>query len=324
MLSDDNQSGLFYLLVGSIVVVLAGVGISMMVDHRFSFSRNATDLQRDITSGETELDQLKSTYQENSAQMARSEPKARMLADNYQSLLRQLRNLDQRRTALEESGKDLKTSLRALQEEFLGYKDQYRAKTWAEAVGQSLGNLQVRGGREFRKAVILEVDKVGLRISHEEGSARVQAQDLDPALQDRFQWDDQESRAQLNQELLNQESITADPVAKPAKDVKPAPPTRATGKVTTPDAKKLESLRRTVSAWKSKVAQLNFDRNEALSKAATGRQVSVPGSLETWQSRAASLGKSLAKAKEELSAAKALLQDLNPGDSLLVPDNDRH
>ena len=76
-------------------------------------------------------------------------------------------------------------------------------------------------------------------------------------------------------------------------------------------------------AAKSNVAELaaaaNEAANEAANKATFGRERSVPGSLETWQSRANKLKVDLEKARQELSAAKALLGDISPGDRLLAP-----
>jgi hypothetical protein len=186
-------------------------------------------------------------------------------------------------------------------------------------VGQSLGNLIVRGGREYRKAVIVGVTDVGLEISHEEGRARVQAPDLNPALQERFQWDDEERRTLLKQELLQQESEPGGAAAMQEKDTLTAKPTRLNREASVPDAGTLEALRRQVSGWKSRVAQLTSELNEARSKEAAGRQVSVPGSLETWQMRAAKLGNELARAKGELAAAKAVLTALAPDDPVLRP-----
>jgi predicted nucleic acid-binding Zn-ribbon protein len=315
---NDNQSGLFSFMVGCIIVVMTGVGISLMVDRRFSFSKGVTGLQRDMETGETELEQLKSDYQENSSQLAR-ESKQQMLAENHQALVRQIQQLEQRRTVLEASLKDLQTANHAMQDEFLKYKEKYRSQVRAEAVGQSLGNLIVRGGREYRKAVIVGVTDVGLEISHEEGRARVQAPDLDPALQERFQWNDEERRTRLKQELLQQETEPGGPAAMREKDTPTEKPTRLNREADVPDAEKLEALRRQVSAWKSRVAQLTSELHEARSKVAAGRQVSVPGSLETWQARAGRLGNELAKAKGELAATKAVLAALAPDDPVLRP-----
>jgi hypothetical protein len=191
--------------------------------------------------------------------------------------------------------------------EFARYRTKYRDTTWAEAVGQPLGNLTSPGGREYRQAVIVRVTDVGLEIRHEEGTARVQAPDLDPALQERFQWNDEERRARLKQELDSQECATSSPDPATVADAGAGGTHPFKDETVLPDAGKLEALRGNVRAWKSKVAQLNAARNETRSKATSRIQSSIPGTLETWQARTARLENDLSLAKAELAAAQAIL-----------------
>jgi len=317
MLSDDNdnQSGLFSIMGGSIVVVLAGLAIALHVQNGSVFSKNMMELRRDLATGETEIEQLRANRQEMSREAADCDQR-RKDDEAYQELLRQLRNLDQRRTTLKASRADLQSSIDRLHEEFL----KHRAKIWAAATGESLGDLKIRSGRVFRGSVITEIDEVGLKIKHQDGSARVNASELDPARRDRFQWSDEERLHKLKQEeqlRLYQESAPRE--TEPARDQDAESPEAAPPNVAPPkaDAAKLEKLRGGVRAWKIKVAQLRAESNEAIAKANSGRQVSVPGSLETWRERAANLGRELGKARENLALAKALLADLAPGDPLL-------
>ena len=316
---DDNHSGITTFLVGCIIVVMTGVGLSLLADRRFGFSRNESELQRDITTGETDLAQLKATYQELSPQVAASDAKLRLIDQNRQALVRQLRDMDQRRTTLEASRKDLQPARTALAEEFRHYRQQSRDKIRAEAVGEALGDLKIRGGREYRKAIIVRVTDVGLEIHHQEGTARVQAPDLNDALRERFQWNDEDRYARLKEETAQAAAAPADPPPpspKPAATNRPTPPPSDTPN---PDAGTLKILRGRVTTAKSQVAQLTNHTNEALAKASFGRERSVPGSLETWQNRANRLKVDLAKARQELAAAKAQLADLAPGDPLLLP-----
>jgi hypothetical protein len=236
-------------------------------------------------------------------------------------LLSNIHALNQRRSELVEAAQHLNITVGALKQKFDAYQDTYRAKTWAEAVGQSLGDLHVSGGRVYHKAVILEVDKVGLRIRHEAGSARVHAANLDSALVERFQWDAQECRAQLSEEVLNEESMTTSDRGGSLANEKQRRLPQADSRGASMDEAKLALLRRSVSEKKRMVAQLTRDHREALFKVAAGRQVSIPGSLETWQARATRLTNALPKAQEQLIMAMALLHDVNPGDLLLVPDD---
>jgi hypothetical protein len=194
-------------------------------------------------------------------------------------------------------------------------------------VGQSLGNLSLRGGREYRQAVISRVTDVGLEIRHEHGIARIQAPDLDASMQDRFQWNDEERRARLAAEKADHDSIAPPPAPEDepvAKIKRPSPSTKKTDSSKDEvDPDELSMLRSNVIAWKSKVVQLDADRSQAISSASYGGQSSVPGSLETWQAKASRLGGELARARAKLAEAKAALMVVSPDDSLLRPDPDR-
>jgi hypothetical protein len=43
MLSSDDHPGLFTFMVGLIVIVFVAVGMSMVVDKKFSFSKNSNN-----------------------------------------------------------------------------------------------------------------------------------------------------------------------------------------------------------------------------------------------------------------------------------------
>lgn len=144
---DDNHPGLFTFLMGSVIVVMGGVALSLLADRKSGFPSSVAGLQRELETGATELEQLQAFYQENASRIAVTEPKLRLTAADHQALVRQLRALDQRRTTLEASRLDLQTSIHATEENFLGYRAKHRAQSWVEVVGQPLGDLTVRGGR---------------------------------------------------------------------------------------------------------------------------------------------------------------------------------
>lgn len=316
--NDDTPSGLYAFLGGCVVLVMVGVLFTLMMDRGFLFSNSRRELQRDIETGETDIEQLKAAYQENEGESNR----LRQVEASYQALLGQLQNLYQRRTTLEASCKDLPTSIKTLRTKF----NDHRARIWVAAGGESLGTLKLRDGRVYSNTVIVEVTEVGLNVRHQEGRARIKAPDLDPALRERFQWDDKERLAQLKKEqdlLLQQETPPRDPEAKRENDTETETPAPSPGALTQPDAGKLETQRRNVTAWKAKVTQLSADTDDARAKADFGRQGSVPGSLETWQDRAANLKNDLAKAKQNLAAAKARLKALDPDDPMLNAPDDR-
>lgn len=313
MLSSDDNSGLFSFLVGLIVVVLAGVGLSLMVDRRFSVSKNATTLAKELENGQAELEDARSFLQRKSLELAAGEPKRRQISEAYASLGRRLDELDQRKAVMLAGRKRLEREIPLLESEFAGYRRKYRDATWMAAVGEKPGNLILRGGREYLDVVITQVTEVGLEIRHKDGIARIKSQDLSTAMQDRFQWNDKEQQARFAAEEEVHKAMEPNRVIE---ELVP-PHGRESGQSGGPDERKLEALRGKVSAWKAKVSKLKSDHSQALSSASNNSQSSVPGSLETWQVRASRLGGDLARARAELAAARAGLAELSPSDPLL-------
>ena len=303
-----------------IILVMAGVALLVLADSRFSFARNENETKRDLIKGESEIERLKSMCQERGLELSRLEPQRQETMEAWDSSVRQVANLTQREQDLTAARAELLKQIPAVESGFAQYRAKYRDATWAAAAGESLGNLKTRGGREYHDVVIVRVTHVGLEIHHEQGIARLQAPDLDAALQDRFQWDDSERLARLKEEADRQESIAATTLKKSEITDPPEIEKGNSYAVTDPkpalDPAKVDMLRKKVIGWKYKVVQLNSDRTQALS-AGYGRQSSVPGSLETWQAKAERLTSALAKARAEYAAAKADLAVVAPDDPLL-------
>ena len=330
MLSADEHPGIFTFLVGMIVVVMAAVGLSILADKHRTFSSGAGALHREIAANAAEISELTARREEQGWQLKESGGNLQQGSKAHGELTDKLATLRQRQAALEKSRSEIGGSTTALENEFSLYREKYRRKTWEGAVGESLGTLAVRGGREFRQATITRVTDVGLEINHEHGIARIQAPDLDPKIQDRFQWSDEERRRLLKEEMERQleEPVVVD---EPAAVVYERAPERPAPQVTrvqptnpVEDPEKLKLLRLHVSGWNAKVSKLRYDRSDASSRASYGNQASVPGSLETWVARSARLGRELLQAEAALAAAKANLAAVAPNDPLLrVVETDR-
>lgn len=320
MLSADDHPGLFTFMVGVIVVVFAGVALSLMMDRKFSFSASASALDRGIKASAEEIVNVQADLDEASRNLNSREPKLKQTAANHEIVRRQLAADTQKCAILTETRKSLQKAIPALEEEFSKYREKYRTQARASAVGESLGTLTLRGGREYRQVVINQVTEVGLEVRHEHGIARIQAPDLDPSLQDRFQWNDEERRRKLSEEHAMSEAITAKPEPAETAAEEPAAPGPRERVAAQPDDAKVEALRSKIIKWKSKVSILSMERSSAVSSASYGSRSSVPGSLETWQAKANRLTAELAKARGELAAAKAALEVVAPNDPLLRPD----
>jgi len=330
MLSADDHPGVFTFLVGMIVVVMTAVGLSILADKHRNSSSGAGELQHEISLGASEITELTARKDQSSLLLAGGDGKLRTGSQEFQAISARLETLRQRQAELEKSRIQVGESIATLEGNFSRYRADYRRKEWENAIGESLGTLTIRGGRTFQQARVTRVTDVGLEIRHEHGIARIQAPDLDPKIQDRFQWSDEERRSRLEEERQNREGKPAPEVAdesdtdgdgEAVAETVPAPRAPQVNRTqqTYPpvDPEKLQRLRLQVSGWRAKVSKLRIDRAEASSRASYGNQSSVPGSLETWVSRSSRLGRELLQAQTALAAAQSELAKVAPGDPLL-------
>lgn len=324
MISSDDQSGVFTFLVGIIVLVMAGVGLSLLVDKRFRFSSSKSATEAAIRADAGELEELGAMLGSLETRIAREAPARERASGSHAETRARLQHLENRLTELRSAKAAAETGIAALDQTFASYRESYRRSEWTKAVGESLGTLVVRGGKEYRQAVISRVTDAGLEIRHEHGMARVQAPDLDPALRDRFQWDDARRARLLAEERAAHDSVAAQS-RKPGETGEEAFPEATAGRQSAPppsaDAAGLDKSRNEVRQWQARVLQLKSEHRTALSHSSLG-SASVPGSLETWSARAARLGADLARARASLAAARAKLSSLAPGDPLLRYDPD--
>jgi hypothetical protein len=322
MLSAEEHPGIFYFMVGMIVLVMSGVGLSLLVDRRLKSSSGFSEAQRDVAMAEEELGSLRNYHAERSKLLESYGTRLSNGISGKNELREQLSTLRQHRSELDARRNRLQIEIPSLQEEFSRYRAEYRRQIWAAATGEKLGTLTIRGGRQYFDAVITRVSDVGIEIRHKDGIARVQAPDLDGKWQDRFQWSDEDRRARLNEELANHESIAAEPVPEKIPVADPLPIKRqdpAKPAETEADAAK---WRTQIIAWRSNISRLTRERVEAQSQGNIP-QSSVTGSLETWRAKSARLSGEIAKARTALSIAKSRLAQISPSDPLLrSPEHD--
>lgn len=319
MLSADEHPGIFTFLVGLIVLVMAGVALSLVVDRKFKFSSRANEIRQDINRNALEIEELESRKEGRARQLSESSHKLRATSLAHQGSAREVNALEQRRAKLDGSRGELLHQIEVLESGFSNYRSEYRRKAWERAVGEKLGDLVLSGGRRYLQATITRVTDVGLEIRHENGFARIQAPDLAPELQDRFQWNDDARRQRLNEEVENLDGKTNQSIGQKASKSSTPNESRALRVNTTEEADVPVALRQKVIAWKAKVSKLQGEKLEADSRAGYGSQTSVPGSLETWSAKAARLGAELIRARAALELAKSELAKVSPGDPLLIP-----
>lgn len=311
-------------MVGLIVLVMAAVGLSLLMDRRFQFSSGVAELRREVTLSDGEISELKNRNEDANQRLANHGTRLQSDSQSHKQLSTQCESMRLRQAALVKTRDELLSSVALLDGKFSDYRAEYRRKTWNAAVGENLGTLTLRSGRDYKEVVISRVTDVGLEIHHADGIARVQGPELDPKFQDRFQWNDEERRLRLKEENDHLEASSKDG------DAENGTEEVSTSTADERDSRKAKaaagnakrnSLRQNVRNWKSKVSQLSRDQAEAQSRSGYGSK-SVPGSLETWDAKAARLGAELAKARAALAMAKADLGALSPRDSLVAPEQE--
>lgn len=313
MLSDEDHPGLFMFLIGLIVVVMTAVGLASLANVKFSVAHSSQSHSKELEDGAAELEQLTADHGKLARRLAQAEARAQAAQASQAARRSELAAQAQRLTALTARCTELQQTIPSTQEAFRRYRADYREQVWDQAVGEALDTLTLRDGREYRQAVIKRVTPVGLEINHEGGLARIQAPDLDPALQERFQWNAEERRSFMKENQAQRPSPSVDlPKMVPPPTVKPAVPTPPPPAPAAPAlAADLKQLRSAVVVASSKVARLNTQLSDARAAAAAG-QTAVPGSLETWRSRIANLEASLTRANNALTIAKANLAAAAP------------
>lgn len=329
MLDFDEHTGIFTFLGGMIVLVLVAVGFSLLLDKRFKFSSGVNEIRREIEADAADLRTITQRHEDLSTEFARAKMTRVDSSKEHTELTRKLGTLNQQLQSLRGRKADLEIAVGQVGAEFSSYRSKYRARTWAKAVGEKLGTLTLRSGREYKDSIITKVTDVGLEIRHEHGIARVQAPDLPHAMQERFQWSDEERRLRLKKEDERLHGKPGDAFG--AQNPQPTPgeknfqPVTATDKEAERAAERLQlhALREQVRGRKAKVARLSSERSQAAMNAHYGNAKSVPGSLETWQSRHARLDRELVKASVELQMAKSRLAEVAPSDPLLKPEPQR-
>ncbi len=300
----NESSGVFGWLMGLVVIVMIGVGMSMMVDRRFQFSSNNKEIETVIKEETQHLADLSARVPKARAKLESLEQPRQLMARELDELKLRLPVSRQRIQELKAGIENLKSAIRSQDESMAVYRRSFRDQTWREAVGEKHAQLALKSGKLYENTVIQRVTAVGLEISHRDGLARIDFTELDRTWMERFQWrfDERES------------TIAGEEAAAAAPSVMETAPSPRTPK----EEENLERLRADVVNWNSKVSTLKYQQEEAVANAGSGR-ASVSGGLETWAAKAQRLATELARAKQQQERARIRLGVVAPDDPLTKP-----
>lgn len=318
MLGSGDNTGIITLLIGLVLVVLCGIGISLIADTKLSLGDSKASLQSSLDTDKEKIQKLSSVieYREQSWR----QDHAPLIGQGQQitDLKRESSDNTTTRAELRTKRVDLLSSLKRIEKDTRAYRIQYRTQMRADTVGLKLDTLSLSSGRNYRSVVVRGFDSSGLRIHHQGGSARVSYSELPREMQERLQWHPNET-----------ETTKTEPRALKVSDPDESPPeqkiiespriTRQIGKPKGPsesDIAKISAAREnfinTRKAYLNNRSQANTARYKS-----SDSQKSVPGSLETWAERTVRLDRLSQRLNASYINARRELSSLSPGDPLL-------
>lgn len=307
---EPDHSGTFGWLSALILLVMVGVGLSLLVDRRFELSSNGNQLRVELEKGLGLLEETRVKHDRALGELTGLENARNPQAKELASLQGQVKQAKERISTLADQVGKLESSIAIAQKDFEEYADKYRNHVWLAAIGEKQPFITLRDGRRYEDVTFLRITAVGIEISHRDGRARMDSQDLDASWQERFLWNSSERKALLEGE---NQVPPVQPVKAPVTSKGKNPPPEAVEP--SPDPNAANKLRADVLNWNNKVSGLRMQQQEAQSNIGS-KQKSPPGSLETWQQRANRLTVELTQAKVKRDMARLKLAQMDPDDPL--------
>ncbi|NJM38992.1 MAG: hypothetical protein HC845_14645 [Akkermansiaceae bacterium] len=303
----STNGGIFTFLMGIIVIVFAGIALSLMVDGRNGSLQFNRSIHREIELNTEEIAYIKSNIQYSSDILEEM-----VIAQSQASKLRgHQKTLPSVNRLLQTVG-ELNTGIVILESSFKSYRSEYIRQSRKAAIGEKIGNVRLHDGREYINAVIKSVTDVGLEIQHDYGIGRVQAPDLSQELQERFQWNDEERRQRLKEEEDHRNQHLQEILAKSLAEEKLEEASSSDS-----ENEKKSLLQTRVKALRTRAQNLKNEKSETDHLVRYSPQKSVPGSLESTREKSIRLAKEYSKTRNELSLAIADLAEVSPQDELL-------
>lgn len=308
------------MLVGIIVLVFAGVFFSLLADKRFSFSKSQNSMAGLISEEKVELDGIRHELEKARERwISDYEPRLGQ-GDSLAKLSGESKSCGHRIEELQEVKNTITTEVEALKDRHDDYQGRYRQQIRTDAMGEVVAELKSTDGRIFKNATIGKVTAAGIEIRHEGGSLRLLPEDLDASWHERFQWSRDEValhlegervQAQRHSDFVDRSRISA------ATPVIQNPKKKEKEQQAAQENATLQLARQSVIDTRRKMNQARSDASRARSEARSSRGRSVPGSLETWAERAASLDAAAAKYQAQYMAARGRLATIAPNDPQL-------
>ncbi|MBK1884484.1 hypothetical protein JIN85_18860 [Luteolibacter pohnpeiensis] len=298
-----SHSGLLNAKGALIALVLVGTCFSVAVDYRDYVVK-----AREVDEQQAVIQELNHKLMESRQALSVKRQAEDAEAEIYQSMLSSVDGNAEKLALLESSKSDLEAGLNGLESEFEVYRKSYREQEFQTAVGEHYRHLTTSDGKVYDDVTIRKVTPVGLEVRHKSGIARIHASALPAKWQERFQWNDEERRGQLEKErlVLVMASIRKSEAEIAQSKLRRA---RALSRLNSEGKEKIrEALSQNVLKWDNVLLGLHDQLIDA--KFASKGHASVPDGLETWKTRMNRISRRIDYATQELHEARAKLDQL--------------
>lgn len=184
--SSKGPGSIAMLLALFVLASFCGLGF-LVFDGRFN-GDNATKLMQTLGSQQDQITHLEDMVAELEDTAVQSKEYAK-LQHEVSSLRRMISNKQEIVRGLEGEVAGAREALSRTQQEWEGYKNDYRAAERAKAVGMKIAELVTLDGKVFKNVTVRKLDNLSMRIMHDSGSTSIAWDQLPLDLQDRFQFD---------------------------------------------------------------------------------------------------------------------------------------
>jgi len=182
-----NGSSMPGFLSGLTLLILVGVGMSVLVQRRFQSSDGNHEICEQIQAKEVEIDGLRSWRTRLENEFDSEGRGALSRAKDLRDAETVLREKNARLSKLRLAASGLREECEALAASFDRYRTAYRTRVRQAAAGEKIGTLKLANGREFTGVSIVRVTDGAMEIVHDAGRARISGKDLGPHWTARFQ-----------------------------------------------------------------------------------------------------------------------------------------
>lgn len=321
----SDYSGVVTLLVCMIVLVMFGVFATLLVDGTVSLPRKQ-DHEVALEADRVAIEHWKAKNKALEEERAERES-FREIAAAAEEVRTLLGTAKKEVVALRAEVRDGEGALAALAAEYDRYRDRYRTRIHRSAIGTFLGTVTTLEGKVMKNVKVRGLNPTEMRVMHEAGPATIPVTELPAELRERFHLDAEEAvrlvqerkqRAQEKLRLLQAErerEREADEKLK-GQEREALRHDRVAGlkgesTLTEEESARLRSLRAEVGLLYIKLGALRRELATARARIG-GPDRSPPGSLQTWEERAAELLAREVRGMALIQSKEAEIRELDP------------